>query len=183
MTTRNGDWIQTFTGQKYYPADPRPEEVNIQDIGHALPMLCRYTGHCRRFYSVAEHSWHVSYLVSAQSALAGLLHDATEAYTNDISRPLKRSLPDYKVIEHLNWLAISAAFRLPEVLPAEVHEADRNMLTVEKDALLRAEPQWETDFGRPCVPVKIFAWRPEIAEEMFLRRFYELDALGRFPRA
>ena len=178
MTARNGDWIQTFTGQKYYPADPRPGEVFLLDISHALSMLCRYTGHCHQYYSVAEHSWHISYLVSPRHALAGLLHDATEAYTNDISRPLKRSLPDYKAIEHLNWLAISTAFGLPEVLPDEVHEADRNMLTVEKAALLRPEPQWETDFGLPRSPVKIFAWRPEIAEQMFLRRFYELDAIG-----
>ena len=175
--SRNGDWLQTFSGLKYWPADPRAEDVNLQDIAHALSMLCRYTGHVDRFYSVAEHSWHVSYLVSKPNALAGLLHDATEAYTNDISRPLKRSLPEYQQLENLNWLAIAQAFGLPDELPVEVHEADRNMLSVEKSALLKPLPEWETDFGWPRLPVKVFAWRPEVAERMFLQRFYELDAM------
>ena len=172
---RKGDWIQTFTGRKYWPADPRAGDVNLLDIAHALSMLCRYTGHTRDFYSVAEHSWHVSHLVSPQNALIGLMHDATEAYTNDINRPLKQSLPDYQRVEHLNWLAIARAFNLPEVLPAEVHTADRNMLTVEKAALMHPLPEWETDFGMPAQLVHIRAWEPKVAERRFLRRFYELD--------
>ena len=173
---RKSDWMQTYTGKKYWPADPSPAEVDIVDIAHALSMLCRYTGHVDRFYSVAEHAWHVSYLVSRQNALAGLLHDATEAYTNDISRPLKQSLPDYKEIEQRNWLAIAVAFGLPETLPEEIHRADRNMLTVEKAALLKSPPYWEIDFGIPVAPVHIYAWIPSYAEYMFLCRYYELLA-------
>ena len=181
MADRNGGWIQTFTGRKYWPIDPRPEDVDIRDIAHALAMNCRYTGHVHRFYSVAEHSWHVSHLVSKANALAGLLHDATEAYIADIARPIKAAFTNYKEIEQRNWLAIAQAFDLPDELPKEIHEIDRNMLTVEKAALLYEHPQWETDFGLPRVPVKIFAWCPGVAEKMFLQRFYELDALGLLP--
>jgi len=60
---RNGDWIQTFSGLQFWPLDPRPDEINIEDIAHALSLQCRFGGHCNRFYSVADHSIHVSMLV------------------------------------------------------------------------------------------------------------------------
>ena len=79
-TSRNGDWLQTFTGKAFFPLDPRPEEMDIFDIAHALSNLCRYGGHCNKFYSVAEHSVLVSILCrlyyGEQVALQGLLHDA-----------------------------------------------------------------------------------------------------------
>ena len=82
-------WIQTYTGGKFHLLAPRQEEINIVDIAHALSMMCRFTGHVRRFYSVSEHSWHASYLVPKQDALWALLHDASEAYMADMNRPLK----------------------------------------------------------------------------------------------
>src|SRR5271165_7548492 len=87
---RKGDWIQTYTGRVMYPLDPRPEEINIIDIAHALSNLCRFTGHVRTFYSVAEHSVRVSQHCDPKDALWGLLHDASEAYLADMSRPMKR---------------------------------------------------------------------------------------------
>lgn len=48
--TRRGDWFQTFLGEMFYPGDPRPEEVFIHDIAHALSNVCRFAGHCRDFY-------------------------------------------------------------------------------------------------------------------------------------
>lgn len=68
---RRGDWIQTFTGRRFWPLDPRPEDVCIEDIAHALSLKCRFGGHCTRFYSVAEHSVHVSNYVPAEFALWG----------------------------------------------------------------------------------------------------------------
>lgn len=57
MTARvsRGDWMQTYTGRRFYPLDPRPDEIDPEDIAHALSLLCRYGGHVDRFYSVAEH--------------------------------------------------------------------------------------------------------------------------------
>lgn len=85
-------WIQTFTGRAFDLSAPVPAMVAVADIAHALSLLCRYTGHSRWFYSVAQHSILVSEIVAAthpELALLGLLHDAAEAYTGDWSSPLK----------------------------------------------------------------------------------------------
>ncbi|MFN9113590.1 MAG: phosphohydrolase, partial [Bacteroidota bacterium] len=70
-------WIQTFSGIAFWPLDPKPEHVRIADIAHALSMKCRYNGHTRKFYSVAEHSVLVSRHVPEEDALWALLHDAS----------------------------------------------------------------------------------------------------------
>ena len=90
-------WIETFTGKEFYFLDPTPDSIDIRDIAHSLAFTCRYTGHSRRFYSVAEHSVLVSYL--AVDPLAGLLHDASEAYITDIASPIKPHLANYKELE------------------------------------------------------------------------------------
>jgi hypothetical protein len=63
-----GNWIQTFTGRQYWPLDPREGDVYIEDIAHALSLQCRFTGHCRSFYSVAEHCVRVSHVVPSEDA-------------------------------------------------------------------------------------------------------------------
>ena len=69
VSARKGDWMQTYTGRQFWPIDPRANEVHIEDIAHALSMMCRYNGHCRTFYSVAEHSVLVSQHVPPEHAL------------------------------------------------------------------------------------------------------------------
>ena len=66
---RKGDWILTYSGIEFWPLDPRPEDVRIEDIAHALSMQCRFAGHCDRFYSVAEHSIRVADLVPREDKL------------------------------------------------------------------------------------------------------------------
>ena len=56
MSERGGDWMQTYSGFQFWPLDPRPEEIHVIDIAHSLANQCRYAGHCREFYSVAQHS-------------------------------------------------------------------------------------------------------------------------------
>ena len=173
MRTRIGDWMCTFTGVQYYPADPRSTDVHLIDIAHALSMLCRYTGHCREFYSVAEHSVLVSQIVPREYALVGLLHDATEAYINDINRPLKRSLPDYNKIEDLNWLVIAERFGLPAVIPEVVHSADMAVLKTEARALMPdAAHHW--NLPGDAAKVSIRCWSPRDAEAVFTDRFFDL---------
>lgn len=85
--------IHTYTGRSVPLHDPNPAHVDIEDVAHALSNLCRYTGHCRGFYSVAEHSVIMAHETlerhGADAALDALLHDAGEAYCGDWSRPLK----------------------------------------------------------------------------------------------
>ena len=118
-TVRTGDWTQTFAGIQFYPFDPRPDEVKIKDIAHALSMICHFNGHTREFFSVAQHSLMVSYLLPAEHKLWGLMHDSAEAYIGDMIRPIKThsDMFSFALIEGRlldNWTA-----RLPP--PMEDH--------------------------------------------------------------
>jgi hypothetical protein len=135
------DWIQTRTGKKFYPFAPRPEDIDIEDIAHALSMLCRYAGHTSQFYSVAEHSVHVAeaLVLAGQPkhvVAAGLMHDATEAYLVDLPRPVKNGLPGYKDAEVRLAAVIAEKFGLPPVAPPIVKEFDTRILRNEAEALL-----------------------------------------------
>lgn len=168
-----GDWMQTFSGQRFYPLDPRPDEIDPRDIAHALSLLCRYGGHVDRFYSVAEHCVLMSEAVSAEHALAALLHDATEAYVVDVPRPLKRQLPGYREIEDRVWYVIALRFRIDLELPTAVKEADSRILLTERDALMPRHDEWGVD-GLEPLPVAITGWSPEEAERRYAARLTEL---------
>lgn len=174
--SRAGDFMQTFTGRKYWPMSPRPHEVYIEDIAHSLGLQCRYAGHCIKFYSVAEHSVliarHLAATHAPEVALAGLLHDAPEAYCVDIPRPLKPYLVNYKGIEQDNWLAVAARFQLDRELPREVHDAD-NRIIADELVNLREMP-WHARYAGQELGVKLRYWSPEEAELEFLATF---DAL------
>lgn len=173
-----GDWMQTFTGRRFYPLDPRPDEIDPEDIAHALSLLCRYGGHVDRFYSVAEHCVLMSEWVAPENALAALLHDATEAYVVDVPRPLKRQLPDYQRIEEQVWFAIAYRFRLrlpmPFVLPAEVKVADDRILLTERNELMPRAGLWAQDGEMDPLPVTITGWSPAEAERRYLDRLLAL---------
>jgi 5'-deoxynucleotidase YfbR-like HD superfamily hydrolase len=173
---RSGDWFQTYTGLAFYPLDPRPDEIRIEDISHALSRICRFGGHVKEFYSVAQHSVFVSHLVPPELALVGLLHDATEAYVGDMVRPLKYSLPEYIKIEIQVWAVIAARFSLPNVIPSEVKHADNIMLVTEARDLLSPCDQewgnWKNDFTP--LPQKMIPLSPIQSEQLFNLRFEEL---------
>lgn len=156
--------------------DPKPDEVFIEDIAHALAYTCRFGAHCKIFYSVAEHSLLVSQVVPAPYALCGLMHDATEAYVTDVPRPLKTFLSGYKAIEQGVWRAIATKFGLPLVLPVCVKGADDAVLLAEADLLMSpfAAP-WNIP-GEPA-PVTVTGYSPAITKEKFLNRFYELTGM------
>jgi len=171
-------WIQTVSGGQFHILDPRQDEIHITDIGHALAQMCRFTGHVRRFYSVAEHCVLASQIVPAQDALWALLHDASEAYIADLNRPLKHFTavgPTYLETEKKIMDAICVKFRISPDQPASVHKADTAMLYAEKDQLM--PPMiWETKWGNDQQPadIKVRCWSPEIAKVEYLHRYYEL---------
>jgi hypothetical protein len=173
-------WIETFTGLQFHLLNPRPEEICIEDIAHALSLQCRFTGHTRKFYSVAEHSYYVSLV----AALPGLLHDASEAYIGDLSRPLKHFTPvgpEYLRIESNIERAIALKFELPwppsfEVLEI-VKKADNSILYTEKDQLMTKldwDVDWTDDPEKPRMKVQLVGYRPEVIEKIFLQRFFQL---------
>lgn len=171
--TRVGNWIQMHSGIAFWPLDPRADEVRIEDIAHSLSLLCRFGGHCSRFYSVAEHSVHVARLCSPETALAGLLHDASEAYVVDLPRPLKRMLPEYGIIESKVQMAIAEHFGLPLLLPEEVTRMDDAMLLAEAAQIMSVPPMpWE-ERGAPA-PIQIKCWAPTAARNEFIWMFAHL---------
>jgi hypothetical protein len=169
-------WIQTYTGKKFDFLNPDVDSVCIEDITHSLSNICRYTGHVKSFYSVAQHSVLVSLAVPEEDALSGLLHDAAEAYLTDISKPLKVLLPEYCRLEDNVWLKIAEKFNLPEILPASVKDADLRLLATEKrDLMSDCGSSWKITDGVECFKDKILTWGPDHAEFMFLKRFKELS--------
>jgi hypothetical protein len=170
-------WIQTYSGKAFHYDAPTPDMVDIRDIAHALSNLCRFAGHCKRFYSVAEHSVLVSLLVPPQYALQGLLHDATEAYVVDVPRPLKEMLTDYQDVEDTVWKVIAEKFGLPETLHQSVKLADNMLLLSERNALFDRPPpipwgEWRK--GISPAKIAVYGMSPKPAGAVFLERFKEL---------
>jgi hypothetical protein len=179
-----GLWLCTHSGVSFYPADSRPEDVRIEDIAHALSHLCRFAGHTRTFYSVAEHSVyaaaHARELGATKTqALAVLMHDAAEAYVIDLPRPVKMMLPEYKVIEQKVEAAIRARFGI--VIDAEtealIHRCDEVMLATEKRDLMPANGEpwpWLPD----PLTYKIRPRAPENARMDFMMWFGMLGGVS-----
>ncbi len=173
---RSGDWIQTFTGIAFYPMDPRPEDIDIRDIAHALSMMCRFTGHIREFYSVATHSVLCSRIVPESDAMWGLLHDASEAYIADIARPVKPYLTNYKTVESKIMKAVAERFSLPWPMPESIHAADDVLVCTERRDLMGSGPEW----GSWCDNVTLLDYpveceSPLVAKTRFLDRFLALQ--------
>jgi len=189
-------WIQTYTGRKFTPLDPRPEDVAIEDIAHALSLICRFTGHVREFYSVAQHSvlaaekilqheicFHARRNYQKQVQAIALLHDAHEAYLADLAAPLKQEPTIQGTFEPLEMAiqtAIHEAFFGDALAPdllysfSAVHTVDRRMLATEKRDLMNPSSYVWHDMLEPYRD-RIIPWDPPVAEAKFLER---AEALG-----
>jgi hypothetical protein len=121
--------IRTFMGKMIDPLAPDPDLITLVDIAHALSNICRWNGHTMKFYSVAEHCIFVCNLVqSPEDKLAAMLHDASEAYIADVSRPVKHRLKNYFEVEYELMMVISRKFGFQYPLSAEVKAADNAAL-------------------------------------------------------
>ena len=165
--------ICTYTGRSVRPLNARVGDICIEDIAHALSLQCRFGGHTKRFYSVAEHSIYVAGMVPKEQRLAALLHDAAEAYLVDLPRPLK-VLPEFAAYrqaeEHL-MAVIGKCFGFDPALTFEIHDADQAMCAQEMRELMRSGPYLVTGdegyAGR-------FENRLGDVESAFLKLFREL---------
>ena len=167
-------WIQTFTGRKFSPLDPRPETIDILDIAHSLSMQCRFNGHCRTFYSVAEHAVRVSRLLEGHElALWGLLHDAAEAYVGDLPRPVKAQMPLFSDVEDRLLEVIVDHFGLKWPMPEPVRRADDALLMTEcRDLMCPVPEPWRIE-AEPLAE-QIEPVSASRAKVLFLDRFHEL---------
>lgn len=142
--------IQTFTGIFFDPFAPDESLVRIEDIAHALSQQCRFSGHLKRRWSVAQHSLFVSDLCPPHLKLAGLLHDAGEAYMVDLPRPIKHHprLTFYRETESKIDEVVAKRFGLPFPIDPDVKRADAMMLAAEAKALLHGLSGWTPENQR-----------------------------------
>jgi hypothetical protein len=170
-------WIGTATGGAFNVIDPKVEDVRLHDIVHALSRQCRYGGHCRRFYSVAEHSVHVARVVALKYpslGLPALLHDSSEAYLVDIPRPLKKAMPEYRAVEDRLMKAIYTRFEIGEVfwpLDPEIVDIDVRILHDECEQNV-AQPAVPWGFPGEPLGITLQYWAPDVAASWFLSEFY-----------
>jgi hypothetical protein len=186
MASTERSTIRTFTGRTIDVLNPDPNDIDIVDIAHALSMQCRFNGHIRKFYSVAEHSVRISLKCSLADRMWGLLHDAGEAYIGDMVSPLKHQpeMARFRAIEEKFTDAITTHFGLPPKEPIAVKLLDKRMfLTEARDLRLMTTPgNWYPE----CCPFDetIWPWSAQEAETSFLYRFEdmakELDAAFNF---
>lgn len=175
------EWMLTAYGTEFYPSRPTIEEINIDDIAHSLSNVCRWGGHCRKHYSVAQHSCLVYDLVCKMTErpevrLYALLHDASEAYLSDITRPVKSLLLDYRWLEQAVMEVIKRKFHLFQIGPEGydiVKHADNILLVTERrDLLPRTTRQWEILQYYDPLPEVIRPWKFAKSRRRFLNRFY-----------
>lgn len=140
-----GYWIQTYTGRRFYLADPRPEDFNIEDIATALSRVCRFSGHCLQFMSVAEHSVMVMQEVMRETndpriLRAAILHDGPEAYVGDNTRPLKAIIPQHVTVENRILEAMAKRYDFDVPLDPRIKRADNAVAYTEVLTNMRKGP-------------------------------------------
>lgn len=167
-------WIMTHTGVKFTPLEPKVSDVCLEDIAHALSNMCRFNGHCKKFYSVAQHSVLVAeYLIDELEdtpiVLCGLFHDAAEAYLPDLCRPIKPAWVEFARFEKQLLAIISRALKIPLIWNSAAHNsvikmADNVLLATElRDLMFFVDPELP-----PPLEEKIVAWTPMYSKRKFL---------------
>ena len=176
-----GDYIITVNHVKMTPCDPQEEDILIEDIAHALSLLCRANGHFPVFFSVAQHC--LSCLEEAKARgysrevqLACLLHDASEAYLSDITRPVKQHLPQYREIEAKLEKAVYHRFLKRDLTTEEmglIKSVDDDMLYYE---FYHFTGEKLCDSAPEIASKPVFCSLPfEVAEQQFLQEFQKLQ--------
>lgn len=141
------DKMTTYSGLQFNPLEMEGKDILIEDIGHALSLLCRGGGHLRHFYSVGQHSVNCAKEAEARGCterviFACLLHDASEAYISDIIRPVKKHLSNYLEIEEIIMNEIFKKFGLEDLNEqekAQIKQIDDQMLESELLRLINTE--------------------------------------------
>jgi len=175
--------ITTYTGRCFDPTQAVAEDIRIRDIAHALSLMCRANGHFPHFYSVAQHCVNCVKEAKARGyservQLGCLLHDASEAYLSDITRPVKEWLPYYRKVERRLQNLIYEQWLSP--LPTD---AERELIAAVDDALLYYE--FKEISGReiqaepyPQCGCLEFEWQGfSEMEEAYLQLFQELTGI------
>jgi len=200
-------WIQTYTNQKFDYSDVESYTPTIEEVAHCLGNTCRYNGHCKVYYSVAEHAARAAQLafrlnLSPEIQYAALHHDDDETYTGDFMRPLKRMLvvrhherysEPFSMLEERIQERCRQTFKVPwsDEIAAAVRDLDNTMLLVEKEYLLGPEPEpwarvevpltWCNEASMLVASRWRFGMPPTDARELYLERHAWLAGLLELP--
>ena len=181
MKTRESTWVMTYTGKRFYPFNPNPDDICIEDIAYSLSNMCRFLGHCSPRYSVAQHSVEVAVRVwreDPSQTLAGLLHDAAEAYFGDYAGPCKRWLPDVLALEDGLTAAVEEKFGVVIRGNELVTGIDHRMTVTEFGLLM---PEYDGDIGLADEPYSVRhlpCWNSKEAEQKFLWAYRNILVLN-----
>jgi hypothetical protein len=163
--------FNSYSGHIINLHHPEKSTIEILDIAEALSRICRFGGHCRAFYSVAQHSVFVAALCPVHLKKAALLHDAAEAYLGDVIKPLKVILGDtYGKLEEKFETEIFLRFGISHQDAQAVKEFDRMALEIESEALQKGRYELLTHWMKQynLIVDNRFTWSPAIGAKMFL---------------
>lgn len=181
MTKLKEGHFVTFTGIHFNPIEPTLDMININDIAHALSNTCRFGGHTKQFYSVAQHSIEVMKCCRPKNHKHALLHDASEAYISDIVRPLKRTneMSVYRDVEENLMNIIYNKYDLESHYHSEVKDADLMVLRTEMRDLTSIDQNClvEEDDLYPPLTKTIYPMAPIQAEIVFKNYAYDLGLI------
>ena len=180
--------IQTYSGSGLDILNPLPRDFRILDIAESLGKVARFTGHTQHHYSVAQHSVLVSILLDGTGLeMEGLMHDAAESITGDVSSPRKvarvemcyrltgeSGVDPIKDITRKIDTAIAKQFGLLYPRPAAVKAADLEAMTLERRQLMlpASGVAWSTDVKTRDYGL---AWmNPDDASAAFLNRYNQI---------
>lgn len=169
-------WMQTYTGKQFFPHDPTPESICLEDIAHGLSQICRYGGQSLHFYSVAQHCCMVSDFLPLKWKLLGLMHDAAEAYVGDMVRSIKHApgMESYRAIEKSIEAVIFKKFGLDWATPEDmaiVKQYDIRALCTERLFIVSAPPATWSQNGDAFPISHLDPWTPKYAEWAFKKRY------------
>lgn len=173
------EYITTYTGVRFYPTAPKAEDIKIEDVAHALSLMCRGNGHVRSFFSVGQHCIACAKEAEASGCseriiLACLLHDASEAYMSDVPRPFKKEIPKYNEWEDKLLDVIYEKYlgsTLTEEERREIKRIDDLELYYDLKNILSEPPKGEAPFAHiePSYDVRPF----EEVEAEYLSLFHK----------
>lgn len=176
-------WIEIYGGRKFHFARPSMGEIAVEAVAHSLSQLCRYNGHTKRFYSVAEHACLLSDWVmyqpwaTARDGLTALHHDDAEHIIGDLPRPIKATMPEFKAAEKILDEVIAEKFGTEYPLPEWLHAIDNRIIKDERLAVMKPSGfDWGTD-QLVSLGVPFWHWTGRwtwLTKQRFLRRHRRL---------
>lgn len=164
----------TYQGRSLDITNPNAADIDPRDIAHALSHQCRFNGHAKNFYSVAQHACMVADLVLPEHRLAALLHYAPSAYLGHLIEPLKRCLLFYRDLDELHWVRICERFQLNKALPKVIQSADLIVTATEqRDLMPQASASWVGFAGVEPLNITIRPWNAQKARIVYLQKLLD----------